>query len=381
MILPSLTFIFDRKGQSREKKEGLIELRISAGDDRKYISTGVRVRPKEWKDGSVVGRRDWHELNLLLDTFKEKASECVVRMIREGRLELGALPAMIRDSMVQTKTFLEYAEERAEEKYRNVSPRTRKHYEQFFRFAKEWKGIVYFSDVAEKNIMRMDDELRSRGLKTASRYCYHKCLKTFVLQAIGDGLVKRNPYVRLSIKKGDDNGLSKCLTPDEFHRFESCVIPMESLRSVRDLFVFQTYTMMSYCDLEAYDYSKCTKVRGELVYKARRQKNGQEFTVVLLEPALAILKRYGYKLPLISNQKYNLYLKAAVAFAHIDKPVTSHWARHTGATLLLNGGIPINIVQHILGHSTIRETEKTYAKLMDETIIEQMGNYQKRKFV
>jgi len=95
-----------------------------------------------------------------------------------------------------------------------------------------------------------------------------------------------------------------------------------------------------------------------------------------LQPALAILKQYKYKLPIISNVKYNSYLKEAVMYAQIDKPVTTHYARHTGATMLLNEGIPMHIIQHILGHASIRETEKTYAKLMDETIVETMVNYQ-----
>jgi integrase len=114
-----------------------------------------------------------------------------------------------------------------------------------------------------------------------------------------------------------------------------------------------------------------------VIYKGKRHKTGQDFTIVLLKPALAIIKKYNGKLPIISNVKYNLYLKAAVKYAKIDKPVTTHWARHTGATILLNEGkLPMHIVQHILGHATIRETERTYAKVLDKSIVESMANYQ-----
>ena len=249
-----------------------------------------------------------------------------------------------------------------------------------FRFLDGWRGIVSFAEVTEKNIMKMDDELERRGLKECSRWNYHKLLKIFVAQAVDDGLIKKNPYKRVDIKRGSEDGLTRYLTPEEFHRFESCIIPTESLRKVRDLFVFQTYTMMGYSDLAKFDYKDCAKVKGQIVYKSQRTKTGQEFTIVLLEPALAILKRYKYKLPIISNVKYNAYLKAAVMYAQIDKPVTTHWARHTGATMLLNEGkVPLHIIQHMLGHASIRETERTYAKLMDETIVETMANYQKKK--
>ncbi|MBR1447843.1 MAG: site-specific integrase [Prevotella sp.] len=377
MIIPNLTFVYDRKGQTREKELGVVELRIGAGKKRKYLSTGIWLKPREWSNGSVVGRRDWKELNDLLQALKKRASEVVVKMVEEGSLELDAIPQLVKESVVLSKTFVEYSKEVAQRRYRKIAPGTREHYELFFRFLEGWKGIVSFADVTERNIERMDEELECRGLKECTRWNYHKIMKTFVLQAIEDGLIKKNPYTRLDIRRGNESGLKRYLSPAEFHRFETCEIPIERLRRVRDVFVFQTYTMMSYADLAAFDYWQCERIGGQVVYKGARQKNGQEFTIVLLEPALAILRRYRNSLPIISNIKYNEYLKAAVTYAGIDKRVTTHWARHTGATMLLNEGkVPIHIIQHILGHSTIRETEKTYAKLMDETIVEEMSKLQ-----
>ncbi len=374
----NLTLVFDRKGQSTKTKAGVVELRITADNVRKYISTGVKLLPKEWSNGSVIGRRDWKEVNDQLQILKRKCSEIINRMMDEGCLDLNAVPRLLKGEIMQSDTFISYARELAGRRYKNITEGTRQHYEQMFKFLEQWKGIVYFSDVTEKNIMKMDEELERRGLKECSRWNYHKLVKTFVLQALEDGLIKRNPYSRLDIKKGNEDGLTRFLTPQEFHQFESCIIPSESLRRVRDLFIFQTYTMMSYSDLAKFDYKDCVKVKGQTVYKSKRQKTGQEFTIVLMEPALAVLKRYKYKLPIISNVKYNAYLKAAVMYAKIDKPVTTHWARHTGATMLLNEGkMPMHIIQHILGHASIRETEKTYAKLMDESIVEAMVSYGK----
>ena len=93
---------------------------------------------------------------------------------------------------------------------------------------------------------------------------------------------------------------------------------------------------------------------------------------MLLKPALAILKRYNGILPIISNVKYNAYLKAVAQFAKIDKPITSHWARHTGATILLNMGVDMEVVAKILGHSTTKITRAVYAKLLDETVVKAM---------
>ena len=84
----------------------------------------------------------------------------------------------------------------------------------------------------------MDKYLEDRGLKESSRYNYHKILKSFVIQAFEDGLIVKNPYSKMKIKRGDEDGLTRFLTPAEFHRFETCKIDSEHLARVRDLFVF-----------------------------------------------------------------------------------------------------------------------------------------------
>lgn len=377
----NLTLVFDRKKVASKTKAGVVELRISSDKKRKYISTGVKVFSKEWSNGSVVGRIDWKELNDQLQSIKKKCSEIINKMIEDGNLDIDAVPRLLTASIMQRQTFIEYAKEISRTKKLKLAEGTQKRYDVFFRFMDEWRGIVSFADITERNIMKMDEYLAERGLKECSRYNYHKILKSFVLRAVNDGVLKHNPYSNLDIKRGEEVGAVRYLTPEEFHRFETCKIEDKCLARVRDLFVFQTYTAMGYADLEEFDYSKCMKFAGQIIYKGKRHKTGQDFTIVLLKPALAIIKKYKGRLPIISNEKYNLYLKAAVKYANIDKQVTTHWARHTGATILLNeGNIPMHIVQHVLGHATIRETERTYAKVLDKTIVESIANYQSQKF-
>ena len=105
------------------------------------------------------------------------------------------------------------------------------------------------------------------------------------------------------------------------------------------------------------------------VYVGKRGKTKQTFTVPLLPPTLELLKKYCNKLPVISNQKYNDALKELTVVAGLDKPLSTHWARHTGATMLLNAGVPMQVVSKICGHSSTKMTERVYAKLLDETVV------------
>ena len=87
--------------------------------------------------------------------------------------------------------------------------------------------------------------------------------------------------------------------------------------------------------------------------------------------------KYNNKLPVISNVKYNQYLKVIAQAAGIDKPVSTHYARHTGATLLLNEGIDMRIISKICGHSSTKITEQVYAKLLDETVVDAIKKLKK----
>ena len=77
-----------------------------------------------------------------------------------------------------------------------------------------------------------------------------------------------------------------------------------------------------------------------MLINGRRVKTGEDYTVVLLPSAVEILDRYDWRLPIISNQKYNDYLKLATHYAGIRKTLTSHCGRHTGAFTTTSGNAP-----------------------------------------
>jgi integrase len=70
--------------------------------------------------------------------------------------------------------------------------------------------------------------------------------------------------------------------------------------------------------------------------------------------------------PLPCKQTTNAVLKRWAKSAGIEKNIHIHVARHTFGTLALNAGIDIYTVSKIMGHSSIKMTEK-YAKLLDKS--------------
>lgn len=72
---------------------------------------------------------------------------------------------------------------------------------------------------------------------------------------------------------------------------------------------------------------------------------------------------------------YNRHLKILAEKAEIDKPVTSHTARHTFATRALNKGIGIELVSKLLGHTNIKTTQ-VYTKIINKDLDRAMSVFE-----
>lgn len=380
-ILPSLTFIFDRKKRATSTHEGVISLRITYERKSRFISTGVKCLPQQWRGGKggvwICNRVDAQELNASLDGIMVNTRKMMNAVTDENNGVFAIDSLMNRMKRTDSKSsFVEFCIRRAEIRKYGKQQDTQERYERFVRWFVEWGVMENFSDITEENIMQMDRALKATGMKNYSKWNnYHRFLNSFINDAMDEGHIRRNPYRWVHIDKDKSSTLHKYLTLEELHMIEAVALPTASLERVRDLFIFQAYTCMAYTDLCDFDAAQVK----DGMYKGNRGKTGQEFIFLLLEPAKKILQKYNNHLPIISNERYNDYLKTVAQYAGIDKPITSHWARHTGATVLLNeGNVDMEVVAKILGHSSTRQTRETYAKLLDKTIANAMSKAQEK---
>ena len=371
--LPILTIIYNRYHTASSSRNAVVELRIAYNNKQKYLSTGIFLLPKEWDDRNrrVINRMDAAIINKTLDKLVNDVRKVIYDMVEDGHVDIFGIPARLEAGKRVDIAFLDFCEKRAEIRKYGKATDSQERYDRFLRFLKDYGKIKTFYDLTESKVMELDRYLKKNDMKAKSRWNnYHRFLNSFILDAQKEGLLQLNPYDRVKIEKGSDyDGLDKCLSPEEFLQVRTATMPDNRLERVRDLFIFHTYTCLSYHDLRAFNVKKILEVDGRKVYIGHRGKTKIEYTVPIMSPALEILDKYKGKLPMLSNVKYNAYLKEVVAAADIDKPVTTHWARHTGATLLLNAGVPIEIVSKVCGHSTIKMTERIYAKLLPKTVV------------
>lgn len=374
--LPIVGLIYNRYKKASATEDGVVEIRVYYQRKTKYMSTRVRLFPKEWKNGLVVNRVDAIILNKQLDQLLVDIRKVIFDMYEDGNIDIDAIPARLMAKRKPSVAFIEFCEQRSKIRKYGKAADSQERYERFMRFLKEYGKFKTFYDLTEQKVMELDRYLQKKNdMKAKSRWNnYHRFLNSFIMDAQKEGLLQLNPYDRVMIDKGNDyDGIDKCLEPEEFEKLRTAKMPDERLERVRDLFVFHCYLCQGYKDLRAFNPQKIKEIDGKKVYIGKRGKTGVEFTVPLLAPALEILNKYHGKLPILSNVKYNDYVKEVAEAAGLSYSLTTHWARHTGGTLLLNAGVQMGIVSKVLGHRSVKMTERIYAKWLPKTIVNEVN--------
>lgn len=353
-----------------------MQIEILSEGKRKWISTGVKVYADQWKDKThVCNRNDCIEINESLE-LQFKAIQTWVNELRskEEPFDFCKLEEFLSDQG-RSDNFLDFMEERISS--RLIKPLTRKTHIGCLNTLRKFGVIIHFSDLTLKNIKQFDDFLHNRRYCQTTVSAYHKRLKVYIREAMVLELIDSNPYDKFKVSRGTSSK-RKYLNKEEVLKIERAVIPDESIAKVRDCFIFCCYTGLAYADLQSFDWEKdVVKSGNRYVIRDTRVKTDIPYNITILSPALKILKKYNYVLPVISNQQYNLRLKVVAHCAGLNKPLTSHMARHTFATWALSEGVRIENVSKMLGHTNIKTTQ-IYAAILQKDIEESFDFLEKK---
>ncbi len=179
------------------------------------------------------------------------------------------------------------------------------------------------------------------------------------------------------------------LTARELTALERAVLPV-GLHHTRDAFLFCCYTGLRYSDLAELHQGNVHEWNGAQVLRLTQTKTRTGVSIFLTPPALAIIEKYADTrvrlLPVMANQVMNRNLKRVARLTGITAPVevvtteggrvmkqqvpkwelvTMHTARHTFAVQSLVRGLPLAVLQKVLGHARI-QTTMLYAKVVED---------------
>ncbi len=217
-------------------------------------------------------------------------------------------------------------------------------------------------------------------LSTNTTTKYLKQLKAIFNRALRFGHIEVIPFN--AFKFNHEQTQREFLTNEEITKLEEFVAPNESLKRVRDMFLFSIFTGLRYSDVNNLKNNNLVIDKdGNPFVKFTIVKTNKNLFIPLTNKAYEIVKKYedeseitGKLLPIISNQKINAYLKVLSDLAGIDKVLTYHMARHTFATTIaLSNEMPMEILSAILGHSRITTTQ-IYGKITEANLLRATKN-------
>ncbi|MCK9220269.1 MAG: site-specific integrase [Bacteroidales bacterium] len=359
--------VWNRKGTPGP---GLIQIEIILPDrTRKYISSGYKVSKSEWDcvTRTVKNTVVASTINNSIRETINKLQEHEAKLIHEGRQ---FCPTDIEKILLlkhNEASFIDFIQVELDKK--NIAAGTRYLHQRVRERLKDC-GIINFSHLTYPKIQEFDYYIKKWLVAQTSVNKHHAVVKAYIHLAQNHELIPfgSSPYNTFSVARGKTSvrvRLSdKELSDVEMYEFSG------SLDIARDLFLFQCYTGISYKDLQSLTLKNIRDDGEDTWIEGLRKKNGEYYSVILHPTAITLIKKYkgGKKLfPVPDQYKQNRDLKVIAAAVKISKTLSTHVGRHTAACSWIRKGIPLEVIQKMLGHEDI-ETTQHYAKLENRDI-------------
>ncbi|MFC4738968.1 site-specific integrase [Flavobacterium ponti] len=384
---------------TRKNKKGLAPLicRITFQGKRKPFSTGIFIDPAKWsntlQEDIPIDDED-SQINTELSLIKNEINQAFLFLkIQKKQFDVEDIYLKYKGDDIKTaKTLMEVftlhntkMESLINIEYKKATYskfiEAKQQVEDFIMHQNKKKNIL-LEDITLKFLHDFDYYLKTE--KNFKQITINKSIqrvKKIIKLAISEGFLTTDPFIQYKPKKVINNVVY--LTPEELSKLENHVFYQPRLDQVRDLFIFCCYTGLPYQEMSTLKKKNIVKkFDNKLWIEIYRQKTKKQLSVPLLPKAILILKKYQESkniLPIISNQKFNSYIKEIAVIVGIEKKLTHHIARKTFATtILLYNDVPMEIVSELLGHSKISTTQEHYAKVVQKKVSEHVSNLSKK---
>ena len=367
MKIAKTRVVFDRHNKATKKVAASVYIEVSYDRVRNFYNTGIKVCSHQFKDGKVINCGQMAEyqdrINDMRSTIENYINE---KMKAKETFSLDNLKKFMENRVFGAKdSFLRFMYARIIE--RPIAESTRHAHISIYNTLKHWGHIRQFSDITEANLKLWDDLSHQNAQKAKSVWNYHKILKIYCREAKRFGHIKDNPYDYMKFKRDNAPG-HRFITMEEIEKIKALQLTEKALIDARLCFLFQCYTSLSYADMQKFDISTVSKVDGKLRLRSLRVKTNEMYNITLMTAAVKLLEECGFVLPIQDLHFYNRNLQTIQYRAGISTHLTSHVGRHTFATsIALKHKMPIEVLQKVMGHESIRTTQ-VYAKVLQESV-------------
>lgn len=390
------TFVIALNRTRKDLKAPLF-CRITYLKQRKQFSSGLFINPNNWNNTlqkTIPSDTEHQQINTQLSLIKQEINQAFLFLqVQQEQFDVDDIYLKYKgEDIKQAKTLMEVFTlhntkmnalvgiEYTKSTYSKFVE-AKQHIEDFLIYQNKKKNIL-LEDITLKFLQDFDYYLKTK--KSFKQITINKSIqrvRKIIKLAIAEGFLFTDPFLLYKPKKVINN--VTYLTPEELFELENYIFSQQRLDQVRDLFVFCCYTGLPYQEMSNLTKKNIVKKFDDKLWiDMYRQKTKKQFSVPLLPKAISILEKYQDSkciLPIISNQKFNSYIKEIAEIIDIQKKLTHHIARKTFATtVLLYNDVPMEIVSELLGHSKISTTQEHYAKVVQKKVSQHISTLGKK---
>lgn len=384
---------------TRINKKGLVPIvcRITYLGKRKPFATGIFIKLEYWNNAlqkAIPDDAEHKQINTKLSLIKQEINQAFLFLqVQKEQFDVEDIYLKYKGEDIKpSKTIIEVfnLHNSRMEKLIGIEYskstfikfiEVKKHIENFLFYRYKKKNIA-LEDISLKFLNDFDYYLKTEmNFKQITINKSIQRVRKIIKLAIAEGFIVTDPFLLYKPKKVINT--ITYLTTFELSKLENFKFSQIRLEQVRDMFIFCCYTGLPYLEMSILTQKHIVeKFDGKLWIDMYRQKTKRQFSIPLLPKATFIINKYKNDtnlLPVISNQKFNSYLKEIAEIVGIEKKLTHHVARKTFATtVLLYNDVPIEVVSELLGHSKISTTQEHYAKVIQKKVSQQVENLIKK---
>ena len=389
-------------GLSNLRKDGSrsVMLRVSCQGKRTDLYTGVNVQEKQWsektqrvKHGCNVHGTPYNVLNDTIDKqisfiddyFTKKAMLDMLPSLEELKTSFNIAFKGKEKEVITNDFFLLYdtfIHKRKET--RNWEKSMVEAFERLGKLMKEYDPDLSLTTLSEEKMNGIVKKL-SKSMYNDSVIKRLFYLKQFVKWAQGQGYPVHKDFYNYEVKLPKVKKDVRFIYPNELDRIMKLELePGSTIEQVRDCFVFACHTALRHSDLIQLTHENILPRagrKGEYEIKKLTEKDDDVVFYKLSKVATDIYLKYkdkkfrnGQLLPVLSNQKYNDYLKKIGEMAKLEgnwvdyeykgkekitiivprTKLASHVARRTFIVTAYNEGVSLDLIALVTSHNDVK---------------------------
>lgn len=409
-----MNYTFKLKEPNSEKETLIYFRSFFSNENRNFIySSGEKIKPSEWDfenrlpndlNGRTQRAVNHRSIKKQLDRYSGFFTEIVNRYknideeltidIARQRFDEEFKKIKIKDDFF--RIYDEFIQEKENDYSGNsISKSTKDRYDYNKRLLQDFQDYYKL----KLRLGNFDDKIYNKFLKNCIEIKGHSAntvhrnvglLKTFLYWALSKKYTYNNNFINFKKppKFRTDEIALNYQQVEEIYLYDFS--KNKRLERVRDLFVFGCVTGMRFGN-----YSRISKqdIQGDFIRVVDLKSKSKKLSIPLNSISKAILEKYDYILPNISNQKMNEFIKEVfkeMKFTEdikktmkygdelVDKKsefwerISSHTARRSFITIMKNNKVPDKVIMSYTGHTSL-EVFNNYYRPSEEDKVNYMN--------